>query len=1737
MSLLGLKNYLNQKNTQDVSQNEIQDSSKTTNSFNLELKDYLNKNTKQDFSIVESNADSLMEEEINTSLQNGESKYFEDIKYTEDTEQIEETREVKEVEIEKPKSLVDSTDYSFAQINDKVWDGLSQDTFNRPVKDLSGEENIKLMANIAYNKKLNPQGFNAWTAFENDNYKEAYDEIINNGFDSFVKRYKVPRGPLELIQSEFGEDAPIAAAIVQAESGFNENAINQNVPKKQPEESKENSTVVYDTLKGQVSSSLGQDVSIENIKENFSEYGQYEVDEKDSLNVDIKVKKDGTLELSAKDKFKEMFSKPPKELQDAFPVLFKQESAADRIKFLQDNNYLEKNKKLIITDYIRASIAERFGVSPNNIDSIPEEKKEIALGVASNIITNILSAPFYTLEMLESPVRNILSTQNNPIEQTLKETGVLVKDLGVFFGHQIANVSMFVSPFATEEQRKQASLELYNDPMGPIFALVGGKVAVKKSIKKIKDAPKRVQEAVTNLQAALPYHKSGTKAPTKDIQQYVDIMDDNPNAVNVAEQLSLDLQTASKSVTKKTKKPSDDAKKVDVEIIEEPSVKKPKPKPKPKKYSNLTDDMSNALVSIEKALKEAKTKKEYDALQKEFVDIVTSGKYYEPGGTTNKQNNAFLDIANDLLIGLKKSRWGKEEKTKAPKVKPKKYPDLTDDMSNALVSFEEKLKKVKTKKEYNDLTNEFIKSNAYEPGGATKLNKKFGEIAEALFVKYEPKAKPKVTPKVDSKAKKPKPEVSIEKRISSLNEKGFENLSTNEKVYLSKLKAVKESKDKQKEKVSASKEDIKQRKREIGRIEYKIKELETSLIEQADFLDADNVKSRTREINNLRKTVKDLDKDLNNTIELQGGFGGFSKIFKKKHIENVSENFLVWMKETNKKGELVENNQLKIFDYTDKAVHDNKFKSFMSSVDNWFNIRPYPSNLRGVKDVDKYYETRNRFFGKGHVAEMYTHEIIKSWKQYTPKELTQMYDVLNGTKKIDIIKNAKLRKETKVVRNIIDELGQNLVDRNLLNKETFQKLKGEYIARIYDVYLGSSVELTTYGRPSLTRKYSKPRKNLTLDERKAFSEQKTPELPFSETVSRSLSDVFANDFMQSILDNKDWSAPGTVIKLKNGKKYGEGYLRELKNRTGSFIAAEKKKGNKVNKETQSLYDEITDALNKYDESTPNIDNKRFVRADGYGILDGAFVDKGILKDFDVMLNKNSFKDKGLGGKIATFLTNAFKVKNVALNPPTIMRNAISAGQQTFISGPGIKNVPNSTLKFINGMKDKDYMEAANAGLFNKTFTKGELEFAVNWSKQLSSDLKNNVSFSNCVYNIYNKTLAKGKKAAGNAIGFYGKIDDVFKFAVYLDRRSKGKSVSTSTRLAQEALFDYSLVSPRVQKIREYIPFTTYFTKVGPWMLKQAKNNPVRTSLVTGGPIAYEYFGVAEKTLKEKGTTDADWERYEQTNFKNLESGSFLTLPTKDANGNFQTLNFAHMQPHGAYLQIGAKLSDIYYGYDENQGLTSSYNIENIYNSLLNAGDETLSNYSANPLPTLYFAFKTGVVPTRNGSYNLYSPLDSKATKVFKYAAFVADMLFIPPSIGGGDLGLVGEYLNMDSQSIRKSKRTDAQIISSAMGMNIYPVDINKDYLNKFNKYKREFNKIERAENFEQNKIMEDVNLSNDEKETKIKEITNKALERKLELIDSNFGKETEKTFKARLDSTKTSEAFEKMVEEAKKIQD
>ena len=81
--------------------------------------------------------------------------------------------------------------------------------------------------------------------------------------------------------------------------------------------------------------------------------------------------------------------------------------------------------------------------------------------------------------------------------------------------------------------------------------------------------------------------------------------------------------------------------------------------------------------------------------------------------------------------------------------------------------------------------------------------------------------------------------------------------------------------------------------------------------------------------------------------------------------------------------------------------------------------------------------------------------------------------------------------------------------------------------------------------------------------------------------------------MQAALNNPKWVAKGSFIELKNGIKYGEGYLRELQLNTGEFIRSEKRKGRKVSKETQSMYDEITSALEKYDKNPPVIDRKRF----------------------------------------------------------------------------------------------------------------------------------------------------------------------------------------------------------------------------------------------------------------------------------------------------------------------------------------------------------------------------------------------------------------------------------------------------------------------------------------------------------------------------------------------------------------
>ena len=115
---------------------------------------------------------------------------------------------------------VDSSDYGYFQINDKVWNNTSMSMFGKPVGDLNNAENIALASHI---EKKSPRSWNNWVAFNKGKHKD-FDEITD---EQIVNTYGVPVDVLDSINQSF-DDPQTAKKVMLAESGGDSTAININ---------------------------------------------------------------------------------------------------------------------------------------------------------------------------------------------------------------------------------------------------------------------------------------------------------------------------------------------------------------------------------------------------------------------------------------------------------------------------------------------------------------------------------------------------------------------------------------------------------------------------------------------------------------------------------------------------------------------------------------------------------------------------------------------------------------------------------------------------------------------------------------------------------------------------------------------------------------------------------------------------------------------------------------------------------------------------------------------------------------------------------------------------------------------------------------------------------------------------------------------------------------------------------------------------------------------------------------------------------------------------------------------------------------------------------------------------------------------------------------------------------------------------------------------------------------------
>ena len=128
-----------------------------------------------------------------------------------------------------------STDYGLFQINDTTFDKHSQSFFGKPTKRLNPEENIRFASWIVKNQPRTiggvKSGWNNWSVFFGKDKKtgeELYKKNLNKS-DAYYMAGGLSESNLRLIEREFGNDAPIAKAVMFSESSGKHSSINQNL--------------------------------------------------------------------------------------------------------------------------------------------------------------------------------------------------------------------------------------------------------------------------------------------------------------------------------------------------------------------------------------------------------------------------------------------------------------------------------------------------------------------------------------------------------------------------------------------------------------------------------------------------------------------------------------------------------------------------------------------------------------------------------------------------------------------------------------------------------------------------------------------------------------------------------------------------------------------------------------------------------------------------------------------------------------------------------------------------------------------------------------------------------------------------------------------------------------------------------------------------------------------------------------------------------------------------------------------------------------------------------------------------------------------------------------------------------------------------------------------------------------------------------------------------------------------
>lgn len=468
-----------------------------------------------------------------------------------------------------------------------------------------------------------------------------------------------------------------------------------------------------------------------------------------------------------------------------------------------------------------------------------------------------------------------------------------------------------------------------------------------------------------------------------------------------------------------------------------------------------------------------------------------------------------------------------------------------------------------------------------------------------------------------------------------------------------------------------------------------------------------------------------------------------------------------------------------------------------------------------------------------------------------------------------------------------DMVGEMMVKRGMMKRETFEKNKGQYIHYMYLKHvLGDDSPIVSHsGKFDLSE--LKKRKGLSDEAKKAIGQIEDVAVAEPTGLSKALSDIHKFDYFKSIAQNSHWTWQPSRVKF-------EGKIRPVGDLMDE-LEAMKRVDERMpgTPEVQQRIQRLERAISLTRPPPDAKENWRELKGKKWGPLNGTWVRKPVYRDLVPFFSQ--FESQGDMSQLLNSLLRieetamtVYKVGKTALNPPTLVRNIVSNIAQMHWSGVPLhklmsKYIPGAVTKMRE--KSPKFRMAERHGVFKTNFAEAELGEVLDALRKAQGA---------------KGALTQVVEFAQGVAKYYGKIDDVFKFAKFLEQIDNGASPAKAAVEAQKWGMDYSLAHPSVKAARRHImPFVSYNYKILPLAVETAKKRP----WLIGAMFMLPYLA-AQFSMRQEGMTEEDWEKLKKSLPSHVrKTGSYLALPWKSPEGNIQWVDYSYFLPVGNTLQL------------------------------------------------------------------------------------------------------------------------------------------------------------------------------------------------------------------------------------------